>query len=201
MIGLLVAGFDVEQTQVDVLEHLVGVIRVEEAGRIEAGVHAHLLGGMEHTRDEGGLHHGFAAGEGDTAMRGLEQVLVTIDLLDHGVKVDGLAVAHLPSVRVLAVLAAQRAAGHEHGHAGARSIHGGVDVPRVDEADITGFQGGKAVTSVESDWGFKAGKATHQSLRGIGLRFLEHMPGRGAERGCCGHRCPPVPNDAKVCGK
>ena len=30
MIGLLVAGFDVEQTQVDVLEHLVGVIRVEE---------------------------------------------------------------------------------------------------------------------------------------------------------------------------
>lgn len=119
-------------------------------------------------------------------MRGLEQVLVTIDLLDHGVKVDGLAVAHLPSVRVLAVLAAQRVAGHEHGHAGARSIHGGVDVPRVDEADITGFQGGKAVTSVESDWGFKAGKATYQSLRGIGLRFLEHMPGRGAERGCCG---------------
>ena len=116
-------------------------------------------------------------------------------------KNEGLAVAHLPSVRVLAVLAAQRAAGHEHGHAGARSIHGGVDVPRVDEADITGFQGGKAVTSVESDWGFKAGKAAHQSLRGIGLRFLEHMPGRGAERGCCGHRCPPVPNDAKVCGK
>ena len=201
VIGLLVAGFDVEQTQVDVLEHLVGVARVEEAGRVEAGVHAHLLGGMEHTRDEGGLHHGFAAGEGDTAMRGLEQVLVTIDLLDHGVKVDRLAVAHLPSVRVLAVLAAQRAAGHEHGHTGARSVHGGVDVPRVDEADITGFQGGKAVTSVESDWGFKAGKATHQSLRGIGLRFLEHMPGRGAERGCCGHRCPPVPNDAKVCGK
>ena len=127
-------------------------------------MYAHLLGRVEHTRDEGGLHHGFAAGECDAAMRGLEQVLVAVDLLDHGIEIDGLAVTHLPGVRVLAVLAAQRAARHEHGHAGARTVHGSVDIPGVHEADIAGFEGGEAVTSVESDWGFKAGKAAHQSL-------------------------------------
>ncbi len=131
-------------------------MRAEEAGRIEAGVHAHLLGRMEHARDERRLHHGFAAGEGDTAMRGLEQVLVAIDLLDHGVVVDGLAVAHLPRVRVLAVLAAQWATGHEDGHACARTIDGRVDVPGMHEADITAFQRVDAVTPVQSDRRFEA---------------------------------------------
>ena len=111
---------------------------------------------MEHTRDEGGLHHGFAAGEGDTAMRGLEQVLVTIDLLDHGVKVDGLAVAHLPSVRVLAVLAAQWAAAQEYRHAGARAVHRRIDVPGMHKTYVAGFQRIDAVTPIESDGRFES---------------------------------------------
>ena len=44
------------------------------------------------------------------------------------------------------------------------ALNGSVDIPGVHEADIAGFEGGEAVTSVESDWGFKAGKAAHQSL-------------------------------------
>ena len=48
MVGLLIAGFDVKQAQVDVIHHVISVARTEESGRVEAGMHSHLLGGMEH---------------------------------------------------------------------------------------------------------------------------------------------------------
>ena len=72
MVGLLIAGFDVKQAQVDVIHHVIGVARTEESGRVEAGMHSHLLGGMEHAGHESRLHRGFAAGESDAAAGGLE---------------------------------------------------------------------------------------------------------------------------------
>ena len=191
VVGLLVARLDVEQAQVDVVDHLVGVVGVEEAGRVEAGVHAHLLGRVEHARDERRLHHRLAAGERDAAMRGLEQVLVPVNLLDHGVEVYGLPVAHLPRVGVLAVLAAQGASGHEDGHARARAIDRRVDVPRVDEADVAAFERVDAVAPIEADGRFEAGKPSHQGLRGVFLRRFEHMRPCGAELRDIRHHRPP----------
>ena len=129
VVSLLVTGFDIQQTQIDIVKHLVRVIRVQKAGGIEAGMHAHLLGRMEYARDECRLHHRLAAGERDAAAGRLEQVGVTVDLLDHRLQIHRLAVTHLPCVGILAVLAAQRAAAHEHRHARARTVHGRVDVP------------------------------------------------------------------------
>lgn len=109
--------------------------------------------------------------------------------LDHGFVVDGLAVTHLPSIRILAVLATQRASAHEHGHSGARTIHGSVDVPRVHETDIAAFQRLDAVETVQADWRFESGQASHQRLADVVLGIPQHVSGRGTEN-MFRHQCP-----------
>ena len=119
-------------------------------------MHAHLLGRTEHAGDECWLHHGFAAREGDTAMRRLEKIHIAFDFFDHGLVIDGLAVTHFPRIRILAILATQWATAHEDGHACSRTVDGRVDVPGMHEADITAFQRVDAVTPVQSDRRFEA---------------------------------------------
>ena len=119
-------------------------------------MHTHLLGRPEHPRHECRLHHGLAAREGDAAFRGFEQVLVPFDLDHHGIEVHRLAVAHLPGVGVLAVLAAQWAAAQEYRHAGARAVHRRIDVPGMHKTYVAGFQRIDAVTPIESDGRFES---------------------------------------------
>ena len=60
-VGFLITGLHVKQTQVDIIDHFVRIVSVEEAGSVEAGVHAHLLGRSEHAGHECRLHHRLAS--------------------------------------------------------------------------------------------------------------------------------------------
>jgi len=61
LVGLLVTALDVEQDQVDVVEHLVAGIGPQEPGGVDARVNAHLLGTGQEPAREGGLHEDLAA--------------------------------------------------------------------------------------------------------------------------------------------
>ena len=72
LVGLLVAALDVQEHQVDGIEHLVVAVCAQETGGVDAGVHAHLLGTHEDALGELGLHEDFAAGQRDAALRRAE---------------------------------------------------------------------------------------------------------------------------------
>ena len=136
----------------------------------------HLFCGAEDPGHKFRLLHGFPAGECDPAACKLEKVFIPLDLFYHRIQVDRLPVPHFPSIRILAVLAAQRAAGEEDRHAGARTVDGGHELPRMDRAGVAGPY--RLQT-----------RATGQVLGGdpIEARPVE-PPGRGPERAVPGRR-------------
>ena len=131
LVGLLVAALDVQEHQVDGIEHLVVAVRAEETGGVDAGVHAHLLGTHEDALGELGLHEDLAAGQGDTALRRAENTTVAGNTREQLRVGHGSAVLHEERVGVVTVQAAQRAAVEENRHARAGTVNGGDELPRV----------------------------------------------------------------------
>nr|BFE74193.1 hypothetical protein GCM10020092_074940 [Actinoplanes digitatis] len=134
-VRLRVAGLDVEQDQVGVVEQPVARPDAEEPGGVQGGVHTLLLAAVQVRLDEGALQQRLAAGDGHAAAGRLDERLEAEHLADQVVEGDALAVSALPGVRVLAVQAAQGAAGEERDEPGAGPVGGGHDVPRVHHRD------------------------------------------------------------------
>src|SRR5699024_4460360 len=70
------------------------------------------------------------------------------DALHHFINSVCHAVAHLPGIGIVAVLAAQYTAGQEQGHARTGTIHGCHQFPGVHRTDVASSHGGKGCCAV-----------------------------------------------------
>ena len=121
--------------------HPVGVLRIEGLpGGVDGGVHAVLFQEAEGLGHEVHLQQRFAAGEGHAAVL-LPVVFVAHQLLAQlGRRHVDEAVAGVPGVRVVAELAAQRAAVQEHGAADAGAVHQREGLEGMDPANRVAHQ-------------------------------------------------------------
>ena len=129
------SGLDVQEHEIDVVEHRLCDISSEEARRIDARVNSEFLRPLQKLRDETRLHHRLAAGDRDSPAGGVEGLPVAFDPPEEVVDFHGLAVAHLEGVGVVAVETPQPASGQENRHADARTVDGGHELPGMERAE------------------------------------------------------------------
>ena len=130
-----IAGLDVEQVEIDRRELVVGELFAEAPRRVQARVQSELLAAPEDLHDERPLHHRLAARQRDAALADLEHLRVLADLAHRARHGHRLAVVLVPGIRVVAVLAAQQAAGQEADEAQAGAVDRAAHFPRVHVAD------------------------------------------------------------------
>ena len=82
-----------------------------------------------------GLQQRLAAGQRNAALADLEHLRVLAHDLHRLGDAERLAVAHVPGVRIVAILAAQQAAGQERDEPQARAVDGAAELRGVDVAD------------------------------------------------------------------
>src|SRR5258706_2641385 len=135
LVDLRVARLDIEQIEIDIHQLLVAQTLAEPAGGVETGMQSQFLATPENAGGECGLHHRLAARERDPALAGLEHLCVPADLMHRLRDAHRPAIAFVPGVRIVAILAAQQAAGQKPDEAQPRSVDGAAEYRRMDITD------------------------------------------------------------------
>ena len=115
---------DIQQDQVRIRQHFFARIHAQMAGGVQAGVQAQFPAAFQHGTGKIRLEEGIPAGEGNSAARRLQKIPVTGYFLEDIICAPEPAPPHVGGIRIMAVAAAQAAAGQEKDEADAGAVHG-----------------------------------------------------------------------------
>jgi hypothetical protein len=96
------------------------------------------------------LHQGLATADGQPAFHGAQSVPIFADHFDGPRESDGHAIGHFPSVRIVAINAAELAAGEPGNDTNSGAVDSGASGERMDEAELTAFEPGANVDFVNA---------------------------------------------------
>ncbi len=130
---------DIQQDQVRILQHFSVRIRAQMAGSVQTGMQSQLSAAFQHGTGKIRLKEGIPAGEGDAAARRPQKIPVAGYFLKDITRASGPAPPHVGGIRIMAVAAAQAAAGQEEDKADAGAVHGAAGFHGMNQAGDGAF--------------------------------------------------------------
>jgi hypothetical protein len=104
-----VGAFDVEENKIENREkRIVGTI-AQKARRFDGRVQAHLFGAGQNSLCKGKLHHGLAARNGESAVKGTDRRGKRSETVKHLLRRNVGAVLKMPRIGIVAIRATQQA--------------------------------------------------------------------------------------------